>query len=113
IRTATAEQTRRIVERCRETGVEFKIIPSLDDLLARRATIAEVRDVQIEDLLGRDPVELDLAQGTRDLAGKSILVTGGAGPIGSELARQIASHEPERLVLLGRAASPLYFSHLE
>src|SRR5216117_1718599 len=113
IRTATAEQTRRIVERCRETGVEFKIIPSLDDLLARRATIAEVRDVQIEDLLGRDPVELDLAQVKRDLAGKSILVTGGAGAIGSELARQIASYEPKRLVLLERAESPLYFTHLE
>ena len=113
IRTATAEQTRRIVERCRETGVEFKIIPSLDDLLARRATIAEVRDVQIEDLLGRDPVELDLAQVKRDLAGKSILVTGGAGSIGSELARQIASYEPKRLVLLERAESPLYFTHLE
>ncbi len=113
IRTATAEQTRRIVERCRETGVEFKIIPSLDDLLARRATIAEVRDVQIEDLLGRDPVELDLAQVKRDLAGKSILVTGGAGSIGSELARQIASYGPQRLVLLERAESPLYFTHLE
>src|SRR6266700_662322 len=113
IRTATAEQTRRIVDRCRETGVEFKIIPSLDDLLARRATIAEVRDVQIEDLLGREPVHLNLEQIKQDLAGKSILVTGSAGSIGSELARQIASYGPARLVLLERAESALYFTHLE
>jgi len=113
IRSATGEQTRRIVDRCRETGVAFKIIPSLDELLARRATIGDLRDLQIEDLLGREPVQLDLAQVRRDLAGKSVLVTGGAGSIGSELARQIASYGPARLVLLERAESPLYFVELE
>src|SRR5216683_6529100 len=113
IRTATGEQTRRIVERCRESGIEFKIIPSLDDLLAGRATIGQLRDVEIEDLLGRDPVHLNLEQIKQDLAGKSILVTGGAGSIGSELARQIASYGPARLVLLERAENALYFTHLE
>ncbi len=113
IRSVTGEQTKRIVDRCRETGVGFKIIPSKEELLAGRATISQLRDVQIEDLLGREPVELDLAQVKRDLAGKSILVTGGAGSIGSELARQIASYGPARLVLLERAESPLYFTHLE
>ena len=113
IRSATGEQTRRIVDHCRETGVAFKIIPSLDELLARRATIADLRDLQIEDLLGRDPVKLDLEQVQRDLAGKSVLVTGGAGSIGSELARQIAGYGPARLVLLERAESPLYFIQLE
>src|SRR5207244_4372595 len=73
-------------------GVEFKIIPSIDDLLKKRATIDQLRDVAIEDLLGRDPVHLNLEQIKQDLAGKSILVTGGAGSIGSELARQIASY---------------------
>jgi FlaA1/EpsC-like NDP-sugar epimerase len=101
------------VDRCHETGVDFKIIPSKEELLAGRATIGQLRDVQIEDLLGREPVELDLAQVRRDLVGKSILVTGGAGSIGSELARQIASYGPARLVLLERAESPLYFTHLE
>ena len=106
-------QTRRIVDRCRETGVEFKIIPSIDDLLKKRATIDQLRDVAIEDLLGRAPVHLNLEQIKQDLAGKSILVTGGAGSIGSELARQIASYGPARLVLLERAESALYFTHLE
>jgi FlaA1/EpsC-like NDP-sugar epimerase len=113
IRGAAAEQTRRIVEGCRETGIEFKIIPSLDDLLAGRATIGQLRDVEIDDLLGREPVTLNLEQIKRDLAGKSILVTGGAGSIGSELARQIASYGPARLVLLERAENALYFTQLE
>jgi FlaA1/EpsC-like NDP-sugar epimerase len=113
MRSVTGAQTRRIVDRCRETGVEFKIIPSIDDLLKKRATIDQLRDVAIEDLLGRAPVHLNLEQIKQDLAGKSILVTGGAGSIGSELARQIASYGPARLVLLERAESALYFTHLE
>src|SRR3989441_631997 len=113
IRGAAAEQTRRIVDLCRETGIEFKIIPSIDDLLAGRATIGQLRDVEIDDLLGREPVTFKLEQIKRDLAGKSILVTGGAGSIGSELARQIASYGPARLVLLERAENALYFTHLE
>src|SRR6266705_1386123 len=113
MRSVTGAQTRRIVDRCRQTGVEFKIIPSIDDLLKKRATIDQLRDVAIEDLLGRDPVHLNLEQIKHDLAGKSILVTGGAGSIGSELARQIASYGPARLVLLERAESALYFTHLE
>src|SRR6266550_68167 len=83
------------------------------ELLKKRATIDQLRDVAIEDLLGRDPVHLNLEQIKQDLAGKSILVTGGAGSIGSELARQIASYGPARLVLLERAESALYFTHLE
>ena len=113
IPSATGHQLAAIVDRCRETGVDFKILPSLEDLLTGRAQIGQLRDVQIEDLLGRDPVHLDLAHVQRDLAGKSVLVTGGAGSIGSELARQIASYRPARLVLLERAESPLYFTHLE
>jgi FlaA1/EpsC-like NDP-sugar epimerase len=110
--SATAEQTRRVVDRCRETGIECKTIPSLPELLAGRE-IGQLRDVQIEDLLGREPVRLNLEQVQSDLAGKSILVTGGAGSIGSELCRQIASYGPARLVILDRAESPLYFIHLE
>src|SRR3989475_147273 len=113
MRSVTGAQTRRIVDRCRETGVEFKIIPSIDDLLKKRATIDQLRDVAIEDLLGRNPVHLNLEQIKQDLADKSILVTGGAGSIGSELARQIASYGPAPLVLLERAESALYFTHLE
>jgi FlaA1/EpsC-like NDP-sugar epimerase len=113
VRSATAEQMRRLVQRCTATGTEFKIIPSLQDLLDGRAGIGQLREVEIEDLLGREPVHLDLDQVRRDLEGRSVLITGAGGSIGSELARQIARFRPARLVLLERAESPLYFVHLE
>jgi len=113
IRSATSEQMRRIVERCTAAGVAFKIIPSLQDLLDGRAGIGELREVEIDDLLGREPVHLDLEQVRSDLQGKTVLITGAGGSIGSELARQIARFRPARLVLLERAESPLYFVHLE
>ncbi len=113
IRSATAEQMRRIVQRCTSTGTEFKIIPSLQDLLDGRAAIGQLREVEIEDLLGREPVHLDLAQVRADLEGRSVLITGAGGSIGSELARQIVRFRPARLVLLERAESPLYFINLE
>src|ERR1044071_5324822 len=113
IRSASAEQMRRIVQRCTATGTEFKIIPSLQDLLDGRAAIAQIREVQIEDLLGREPVHLDLAQVRADLEGRAVLITGAGGSIGSELARQIVRFRPARLVLLERAESPLYFVNLE
>jgi len=113
IRSATSDQMRRIVERCTATGTDFKIIPSLQDLLDGRAGIGQIREVQIEDLLGRETVHLDLEQVSSDLAGKTVLITGAGGSIGSELARQIARFRPARMVLLERAESPLYFVHLE
>jgi FlaA1/EpsC-like NDP-sugar epimerase len=113
IPSATGEQMRRIVERCNDTGVTLKILPSLRDLLEGRAPASQLRDVQIEDLLGRAPATLDLTPVQRDLAGKVVLVTGGAGSIGSELARQIARFGPKRLILFEQAESPLYFVHLE
>ncbi len=113
IRSATSDQMRRIVERCTATGTDFKIIPSLQDLLDGRAGIGQLREVEIEDLLGRETVHLNLEQVSSDLAGKTVLITGAGGSIGSELARQIARFRPERMVLLERAESPLYFVHLE
>ncbi len=93
IRSATSDQMRRIVQRCTATGT--------------------IREVEIEDLLGREAVHLDLEQVSSDLAGKTVLITGAGGSIGSELARQIARFRPARMVLLERAESPLYFVHLE
>lgn len=112
IPSATGEQMRRILTLCGSTGVEFKLIPSLRDLIDGGAP-GQLRNVEVEDLLGRDPVYLDMERLERDLAGRSVLVTGGAGSIGSELARQIAGFCPARLVLLEQAESPLYFIHLE
>jgi FlaA1/EpsC-like NDP-sugar epimerase len=110
--SAPRQVMRRLVERSLATGVEFKIIPSLREVLDGRARVSELRKVQIDDLLGREPVRLDLGALEESIAGRVVLVTGGAGSIGSELARQIAGLGPSRLVLLDQAESALYFLDL-
>jgi FlaA1/EpsC-like NDP-sugar epimerase len=111
--SATREQMRSLVEACLATGIEFKIVPSIRELLDGRARLGQLRSVQIEDLLGRETVELGLDGPRAELQGRTVLVTGGAGSIGSELARQIAGCGPARLVVLDQAESPLYFVHLD
>ena len=110
IPSASPEQIRALVARAAETGVVVKILPpQVDLLLPDEPQINQVRDVQVEDLLGRDPVQLDLKDVAPELAGKVILVTGAGGSIGSELVRQIARFNPRRLLLLDRAESPLHY----
>ncbi len=111
--SATREQMQTIVESCLQTEIEFKIVPSLQELLHGRARLNELRNVEVEDLLGREAVKLNLAAVQQDIEGKVVLVTGGAGSIGSELARQVAGFTPARLILVDQAESPLYFTHLE
>ena len=113
IPSASGEEMRRIVTLCEQTGLDFKRLPSLQEMLDGSVQAGQLRDVVVEDLLGRQPVYLDLARVEHDLGGQTVLVTGGAGSIGSELARQIAGFSPRRLILLEQAESPLYFVHLE
>ena len=113
IPSAGREQMVRIVDRCRAAGLECKIVPSLPELLSGTARLEQLREVQIEDLLGRGAVELDLSAARGQFEGKVVMVTGGAGSIGSELARQVAALRPARLVLVEQAESPLYFVDLE
>ena len=113
IPSASGEQMRHIVGLCERAGVQFKVLPSRRELLEGRAEIGQLRDIELEDLLGRAPVHLDLRRVQRDLAGETILVTGAAGSIGSELARQIAGLRPARLILFEQAETPLYFLDLE
>jgi FlaA1/EpsC-like NDP-sugar epimerase len=104
---------RRVVDQCIAAGLEFKTLPSLHELLEGTSGVNQLRNVRIEDLLGRPPVELDLSPVAQDLRNRVILLTGAAGSIGSELARQIAPFGPARLVLLDQAESDLYFVHME
>jgi FlaA1/EpsC-like NDP-sugar epimerase len=113
IPSATRAEMRGIVEACLETGVDFKIVPSMRELLDGRARLGELRKVQIEDLLGRDAIDLGVEGPRGDLEGRTVLVTGGAGSIGSELARQVAGFAPRRLLVLDQAESPLYFTNIE
>jgi len=106
--SATRAQMRRVVELCQGTGLRFKTLPAIEDLIAGRATVSQIRDVDINDLLGRAPVKLDtevIRQFTRD---RVIMVTGAGGSIGSELCRQIGRFEPRRLVLLEQAEQHLF-----
>src|SRR5690606_13861311 len=113
IPSASRDVMKRLVDICMQTGIEFKIVPPLQELLDGRARVSQLRKVEVEDLLGRDSIELDLENVRRDIEGKVVLVTGAAGSIGSELARQIAGFRPSTLVLLEQAESALYFLDLE
>jgi len=111
--TDAAEQMRHVVQLCEASRIAFRKLPSMADMLDGRVRAHDLREVQLDDLLGRRPVETEMAAVRRELAGATVLVTGGAGSIGSELARQVARCAPRRLVLLDQAESPLYFAHLE
>ena len=100
IPSASARQMRRVVEQCERAQVPFRTVPELQDLMSGQVSIAELRDVSIEDLLGREPVELDWQAIRAGLTGRPILITGAGGSIGSELCRQIARLEPSRLILV-------------
>ena len=113
VQHATKDQMRDLVDRCAATGVDYKILPSLTEMLTAPTPGGRLRDVRIEDLLGRQPVSLDLASVAHEVTGSSILITGAAGSIGSELARQLAAFRPARLILFERAETPLYFVNLE
>jgi len=96
---ATHSARRRAVELCQEAGVNALTVPSFDDLVSGRVTVSQVRDVELDDLLGRDPVVLDALGMKTWLAGRVVMVTGAGGSIGAELCRQIARYAPRCLVL--------------
>lgn len=108
IAQASREDIRRIVKICEEIPITVRIIPGLYEILDGRVEISRLRDVQIEDLLGREPVQLDVEAISRELAGKTVMVTGAGGSIGSELARQVARFSPAKLLLVERAEFALF-----
>lgn len=100
IPTASAENRRDILNICSETDCELKQLPGIYQLTSGQISINSMRDVSLEDLLGRSPIKVDLREVYEQINGKVILVTGGGGSIGSELCRQIAAHNPKQLIIL-------------
>ena len=108
IPSASGAQMTRILERCHASGVECKTVPGLGDVIEGHGLMGQIRDVAVEDLLGRNPVRLEDDQIRASLQDKVVLVTGAAGSIGSELCRQIARFHPAGIVGFEIAESPLF-----
>ncbi|MBI4161309.1 MAG: polysaccharide biosynthesis protein, partial [Acidobacteria bacterium] len=113
IPSATGRQIRRIFERVRSTGVRLRTVPALQELANGEIHWNQLREVGLEDLLGRESIRLDEDRIRRALPGKRVLITGGAGSIGRELARQIAALKPARLALLDQNENNLFQIGLE
>ncbi|HWR50092.1 MAG TPA: nucleoside-diphosphate sugar epimerase/dehydratase [Bryobacteraceae bacterium] len=111
--SATGRQMSEAVANCRAAGLPCKTVPGVGELLSGRVLIEQVRKISIADLLGRAAVELEQERIAAQLRGRNVLVTGGAGSIGSELCRQIAQYSPQRLVIFDQAESAVYAIELE
>ncbi len=97
--SASKAQTRDLLDVCKETGCEMKLLPGMYQFLTGDVSLSNMRDVAVEDLLGREPIRVNLTEILNSIEGKVVMVTGGGGSIGSELCRQIAGHNPERLII--------------
>src|SRR5216684_2233531 len=105
-------QMRRFVESCNHGKISFRTVPALKDIIAGEIIVSQLREVSLEDLLGRDPVQIDLEAVRREITGRTVVVTGAAGSIGSELCRQILDYSPAQLVCLDQNETELFFLRL-
>ncbi|MDA8254618.1 MAG: nucleoside-diphosphate sugar epimerase/dehydratase [Betaproteobacteria bacterium] len=106
--SAAHEVRKRVTQACSDAGLNVLTIPSLEDLVSGRVSVSSLRRIELDDLLGRDPVQLDDSGLHRLLTGQVVMVTGAGGSIGSELCRQIARFEPAKLVLFEQSELALY-----
>jgi FlaA1/EpsC-like NDP-sugar epimerase len=111
--SATVPQRRRVVQVCQGTKVRFRTVPSMTDIAAGKFRVSQIRDVDINDLLGREAVQLDTESIEAFIKDKTILVTGAGGSIGSEMCRQICLFKPKLLLLVEQAENPLFYIEQE
>jgi FlaA1/EpsC-like NDP-sugar epimerase len=109
IPSATGRQMRRITTLCEQSGARFRTVPGMADLINGKVTVEQLRDVNLDDLLGREPVHLDLHAVQQQLTGRVVMVTGAAGSIGSELCAQLLYYKPEKLLCVDQDESALFF----
>lgn len=113
IPSAPGGKIRDIIRQCEYRGCQFKIVPNIHAILEGRASVSQIREVRFEDLLNRSTSQMDLAEVSKYLSGKRVMVTGAGGSIGSELCRQVAKLDPELLILFGRGENSLYHTDIE
>ena len=113
IPSATAEQRRDILDICKETNCELKNLPGVYEFVTGKISAKSMKDVAVEDLLGRDPIKVNMDEIYQFITDKVILVTGGGGSIGSELCRQIAKHNPKQLIVFDIYENNAYSIGLE
>ncbi len=112
IPSVSGKQMRRITDACQKAKLPFKTVPTLSDIIRGEASINQFREVRLEDLLGRKTVQIDLDAVRNEIAARTVIVTGAAGSIGSELCRQILDYCPARLICLDQSETGLYFLRL-
>ncbi|MFA9559317.1 polysaccharide biosynthesis protein [Evansella sp. AB-rgal1] len=113
IPSAKKSDVNHIIKETTNTKVKTQIMPSVEDIMSGKVSVNEMRDVQVEDLLGRDPVTLDSESISGKLTGKTVLVTGAGGSIGSEVCRQVCGFNPSKLILLGHGENSIYEIEIE
>src|SRR3984893_13982594 len=113
IPSATGAQMKRITEECQKTNLPFKTVPTLSDIIRGEASVNQFREVRLEDLLGREPVQIDLETVCRHLKDSTIAVTGASGSIGPELCRQIRGYHPANLVCIDQNETGIFYLQQE
>jgi FlaA1/EpsC-like NDP-sugar epimerase len=111
--SATSKQMQRFVEVCERAKVKFRTVPALRDVIAQRVSLSDFRKVELEDLLGREPARIDLHSVRASICGHSVMVTGAAGSIGSELCRQILEFEPRTLLCVDQNETGMFYLEQE
>ena len=113
IPSLTKKEMKKIYDQCSKTNAKTKILPLIEDLVTGKVSVSHIRDVEVEDLLGREQIELDMGSISNKLTGKTVLVTGAGGSIGSEICRQISRFSPQKLLLLGHGENSIYTIDME
>ncbi|MFJ7728177.1 polysaccharide biosynthesis protein [Neobacillus sp. NPDC097160] len=113
IPSLSKKELNTIFQECAKTNAKTQILPLIEDLMTGKISVNQFRDVQVEDLLGREPVELDIDSISENITNKVVLVTGAGGSIGSEICRQISNFNPQQLILLGHGENSIYSIEME
>lgn len=107
------KEIKRIYEECLKSKVKIQTMPMVEDIMTGKVSVNQFREVEVEDLLGRDPVQLDMESISKKIKGNTILVTGAGGSIGSEICRQVCKFQPKKILLLGHGENSIYQIDME